>query len=71
MNEAYYIKTLTFWRGLNISDKKNICIFFLKGKYHLNEHLKQVGFQNCCMSEITVLKASPVNVAKGDAWNVE
>lgn len=32
----------------------NICIFFLKGKYNLNMKLKQVGLQNCCISEITL-----------------
>lgn len=32
----------------------NICIFFLKGKFNLNSKLKQVGFPNCCISEITL-----------------
>lgn len=32
----------------------NICVFFLKGKYNLNLKLKQVGLQNCCISEITL-----------------
>ncbi|HLN73428.1 MAG TPA: type II toxin-antitoxin system VapC family toxin [Prolixibacteraceae bacterium] len=32
----------------------NICIFFLKGKYNLNVKLKEVGLQNCCISEITL-----------------
>lgn len=32
----------------------NICIFFLKGKYSLNEQLKKVGLQNCCISEVTL-----------------
>jgi len=32
----------------------NICIFFLKGKYNLNEKLKNVGLDNCCISEITL-----------------
>jgi len=32
----------------------NICIFFLRGKYNLNERLKQVGLENCCISEITL-----------------
>lgn len=32
----------------------NICIFFLKGKYNLNEKIKQVGLRNCCISEITL-----------------
>ncbi len=32
----------------------NICIFFLKGKYGLNEQLKKVGLQNCCISEVTL-----------------
>lgn len=32
----------------------NICIFFLKGKYSLNEKLKKVGIDNCCISEVTL-----------------
>ena len=32
----------------------NICIFYLRGKYNLDEQLKQVGFENCCISEITL-----------------
>jgi len=32
----------------------NICIFLLKGKYNLNVKLKQVGLQNCYVSEITL-----------------
>lgn len=32
----------------------NICIFFLKGKYILNEKFKEIGFENCCISEITL-----------------
>ncbi len=32
----------------------NICIFFLKGKYNLNEKLKQVRLENCCISEMTL-----------------
>ncbi len=32
----------------------NVCIFFLKGKYHLNEKLKKVGIDNCCISEVTL-----------------
>jgi len=32
----------------------NICVFFLKGKFNLNEQLKKDGLQNCCISEITL-----------------
>lgn len=32
----------------------NIIIFYLKGKYNLNEKLRQVELQNCCISEITL-----------------
>jgi len=32
----------------------NICIFFLKGKYFLNEKLKKIGLENCCISEVTL-----------------
>ena len=31
----------------------NICIFYFKGKYDLDQHLNRVGFENCCISEIT------------------
>ena len=32
----------------------NICIFFLRGKFHLNEKFKSIGLENCCISEITL-----------------
>ncbi len=32
----------------------NICIFYMKGKYHLDEKIKAVGQKNCFISEITV-----------------
>ncbi len=32
----------------------NICIFFLRGKFNLNEKIKQIGLENCCISEITL-----------------
>ncbi|MDD4190511.1 MAG: type II toxin-antitoxin system VapC family toxin [Mangrovibacterium sp.] len=32
----------------------NVCIFFLKGKYNLNEKLKQVKLENCGISEVTL-----------------
>ena len=32
----------------------NICIHFLRGKYGLYDKIKQVGFQNCAISEITL-----------------
>lgn len=32
----------------------NICIFYLKGKYNLNDKFKEIGFENCCISEITI-----------------
>jgi len=31
----------------------NMCIYFLKGKYQLDEKIKEVGIQNCAISEIT------------------
>ena len=34
----------------------NICVFFLRGKYHVNEALKKVGLENCHISEITALE---------------
>lgn len=34
----------------------NICVFFLKGKLNLDDHIKQKGRQNCFISEITVFE---------------
>ena len=32
----------------------NICIFYMKGRYQLDEKIKKVGQKNCYISEITV-----------------
>lgn len=32
----------------------SICIFFLKGKYDVNDKILQIGLNNCCISEITI-----------------
>jgi len=32
----------------------NICIFYIRGRYALNEKLEAVGFDNCYISEITL-----------------
>jgi tRNA(fMet)-specific endonuclease VapC len=32
----------------------NICIYFLKGKYGLNEKIVAIGQENCFISEVTV-----------------
>ena len=32
----------------------NICIFFLKGLFELDEKIKEVGLENCFISEVTV-----------------
>ncbi|MDR2585835.1 MAG: type II toxin-antitoxin system VapC family toxin [Prevotellaceae bacterium] len=32
----------------------NICVFFIRGKYALNEKINEVGFDNCYISEITL-----------------
>ena len=32
----------------------NICIFFIKGQYHLDKKIAEVGKQNCFISEMTV-----------------
>lgn len=34
----------------------NICVFFLRGKYGLNEKLKEIGLENCFVSEVTVFE---------------
>jgi tRNA(fMet)-specific endonuclease VapC len=32
----------------------NICIFYLRGKYNLDKKIKEVAFDNCYISEITL-----------------
>ena len=32
----------------------NIIIYYLKGKYNLNEKFREINLQNCCISEITL-----------------
>ena len=34
----------------------NICIHFLRGKYNLDQKIRDVGLENCCISEITLLE---------------
>jgi tRNA(fMet)-specific endonuclease VapC len=32
----------------------SICVYILRGKFHLNERIKAVGMDNCYISEITI-----------------
>lgn len=32
----------------------NICAYFFNGKYNLEVKIDEVGFKNCCVSEITI-----------------
>ncbi|MCD4794633.1 MAG: PIN domain-containing protein [Bacteroidales bacterium] len=34
----------------------NICIHFLKGEYNLDKKIRDIGFENCFVSEITILE---------------
>ncbi|MFN8360392.1 MAG: PIN domain-containing protein [Candidatus Kapaibacterium sp.] len=34
----------------------NICIYFLNGQFELNRKIRNVGFENCYISEITILE---------------
>ena len=34
----------------------NICVFFLRGKLNLDDLIKQIGRENCFISEITVVE---------------
>ena len=34
----------------------NICIFYLRGKYDIDQQIDKVGWENCCISEITMLE---------------
>jgi tRNA(fMet)-specific endonuclease VapC len=32
----------------------NICVYFLNGKFNLDQKIDKAGFENCCVSEITI-----------------
>lgn len=32
----------------------NICVYFLNGKFNIEEKIVEVGFENCFISEITI-----------------
>jgi tRNA(fMet)-specific endonuclease VapC len=32
----------------------NICVYFLNGKFNLDQKIDKAGFENCCASEITI-----------------
>lgn len=32
----------------------NICVFLLRGKYNIDEYIKDVGIESCFLSEITI-----------------
>lgn len=32
----------------------NICVFYLRGKFNIDETLKYVGQKRCCISEVTI-----------------
>ena len=32
----------------------NICIHWLRNKFDIDKKINEVGFENCCISEITV-----------------
>ena len=32
----------------------NICIYYMKGLYNLNEKINEIGSENCYISEITL-----------------
>lgn len=34
----------------------NICVFYLRGKYHIDQQIDKVGWENCFISEITELE---------------
>ncbi len=34
----------------------NICIHFLNGQFNLNDKITQIGFDNCYISELTILE---------------
>ena len=32
----------------------NICVYFFNGQYNLREKIREIGFENCFVSEITI-----------------
>ena len=34
----------------------NICVFYLRGKFNLAQKIKEVGAENCFISEITLVE---------------
>lgn len=32
----------------------NVCVYFLRNRYGVAQHIAAVGWENCCISEITV-----------------
>jgi tRNA(fMet)-specific endonuclease VapC len=34
----------------------NICVFYLRGKFNIDQLIDKVGWDNCCISEITELE---------------
>ena len=34
----------------------NICVFYLRGKFDVDQRIDQVGWENCFISEITMLE---------------
>ena len=34
----------------------NICAFYLRGKFDIDQHIDKVGWENCYISEITMLE---------------
>lgn len=49
----------------------NICIFFMRGKYKINEIVMAVGEENCFLSEITVAELLLGAYHSHNAKNIE
>jgi len=48
----------------------NICIHFLKGEFNLKEKLKEIGIENCYVSELSILEL-PYGVERSSAVKKE
>lgn len=48
----------------------NICIYYIKGKYEVQQKIEEVGIENCYISIITVAEMQ-YGVAKGSEENKE
>ena len=47
-------KTLAPLTNETIFARSNICVHFMRQKFGVDEHIEKVGWEHCCISEVTV-----------------